>query len=409
MIDDRRPRILFFAEAVTLAHITRPLTLAQALDADKFEIHFACAPGKDFLFNDVNFKRWPIFSIKADTFLNALSKGAPLYDLRTLSRYVEDDRQLIETLRPELVVGDFRLSLAVSAPVCKVPYVAIANAHWSPFSTLKNFPLPNIPPTRLLGVGLAQRLFHIVKPLAFAYHARPLNKLRRSFRLPSIESLPETYTYGDYTLYADVPTLVPTENLPSNHRYIGPIFWSPQIALPEWWKTLTEKDTVIYVTLGSSGQIDLLPIIIAGVKHLPVTVLLATAGRTNLEELPNNFRTADYLPGEKVSKRARLVICNGGSATAYQALKSGVPVLGIPSNLDQFLTMTAIMKKNAGILLRPEGLSSELVRCSVIKMLDSEDYQTCAHEIATDISNYDAQANFRSFIEQLLDRSHGAE
>jgi UDP:flavonoid glycosyltransferase YjiC (YdhE family) len=409
MIHDRRPRILFFAEAVTLAHITRPLTLAQALAADKFEIHFACAPGKDFFFNDVNFKRWPIFSIKDDAFLNALSNGAPLYDVKTLARYVEDDRQLIETLRPDLVVGDFRLSLAVSAPVCKVPYVAIANAHWSPFSTLKNFPLPNIPPTRLFGVGLAQRLFHLVKPLAFAYHARPLNKLRRRFRLPAMESLLQAYTYGDYTLYADVPTLVPTENLPSNHRYIGPIFWSPLIALPEWWKTLTEKDTVIYVTLGSSGQIDLLPIIVAGVKDLPVTVLLATAGRTKLDNLPNNFRAAHYLPGEKVCKHARLVICNGGSATAYQALKAGVPVLGIPSNLDQFLTMTAIMKKNAGMLLRPERLSSELVRGSVMKMLDREDYQTCANEIAADISNYDAQANFRSFIEQLLNRSHAAE
>jgi UDP:flavonoid glycosyltransferase YjiC (YdhE family) len=401
---DRRPRILFFAEAVTLAHVTRPLTLAQALDADKFEIHFACAPGKDFLFNDVNLKRWPIFSIKDDVFLNALSNGAPLYNVQTLARYIEDDRQLIETLRPDLVVGDFRLSLAVSAPLCKVPYVAIANAHWSPFSTLKNFPLPNTPITRLLGVGLGQRLFHLVKPLAFAFHARPLNKLRRSFRLPVMESLLEAYTYGDYTLYADVPTLVPTENLPSNHRYIGPIFWSPQIALPEWWKDLTEKDTVIYVTLGSSGQIDLLPIIVAGVKDVPLTILLATAGRTKLEELPNNFRTADYLPGEKASKHARLVICNGGSATAYQALKAGVPVLGIPSNLDQFLTMTAIMKKNAGMLLRPEGLTSELVRDSVMKMLATEDYQTCANEIAADIANYDAQSNFCSFIEQLLDR-----
>jgi UDP:flavonoid glycosyltransferase YjiC (YdhE family) len=402
MTDFRRRRVLFFAEAVTLAHLTRPLTLARALDANRFEIHFACAPGKDVFFNEVNFQRWPIFSIKDETFLRALSNGRPLYDLGTLTRYVEDDRQLLEKLKPDVVIGDFRLSLAVSAPLCKVPYVAIANAHWSPYTTLKEFPLPNIPLTRWLGVNLGTKLFHLVQPLAFAYHARPLNKLRRRYGFPPMQSLLETYTYGDYTLYADVPNLVPTDKLPTNHHYIGPIFWSPQIDLPSWWSTLNHGDTIIYVTLGSSGQVELLPIIVEALKHLPVKVLLATAGRINVENLSKNFYAADYLPGEEVSKRSRLLICNGGSATAYQGIKAGVPVIGIPSNMDQFLTMTAINHNKAGILLRPERLSSENIRCAVTGILESAEYYDGAKKIAAQIADYDATSNFRLFIDQLL-------
>ncbi len=35
-------RILFIGEAVSLAHVSRPLVLAQALDPRSYDIHFAC-------------------------------------------------------------------------------------------------------------------------------------------------------------------------------------------------------------------------------------------------------------------------------------------------------------------------------------------------------------------------------
>src|SRR5207244_2060828 len=123
-----------------LAHVVRPLVLAQSLDPDKYEVHFACAEGFDFAFKGTNVTRWPIHSISSERFLKALADGARLYEADTLTRYVQDDLALLEKVRPDLVVGDFRLSLAVSAPVAKVPYAALVNAHWSPYSTLRRFP-----------------------------------------------------------------------------------------------------------------------------------------------------------------------------------------------------------------------------------------------------------------------------
>ena len=50
-----------------------------------------------------------------------------------------------------------------------------------------------------------------------------------------------------------------------------------------------------------------------------------------------------------------MVICNGGSATVYQALaESRAPVLGIPSNMDQHLTMQCVEGAEAGLSLRTE-------------------------------------------------------
>src|SRR4051794_26135167 len=81
-----RMKVLFVAEAVTLAHVGRPITLAQGLDPALYDVHFACAPGYDFCFTDCAFTRWEINSIPSQQFLDALAQGKPVYDAATLSR-----------------------------------------------------------------------------------------------------------------------------------------------------------------------------------------------------------------------------------------------------------------------------------------------------------------------------------
>src|SRR3989442_11980371 len=130
MSKSHRKRILFIAEAVTLAHVTRPFVLARSLEPAEFEVHFACASRFDFVFLKAGFRRWKINSIPTQSFLDALRAGSRPYNRRTLERYVDEDLELIETVHPDLIVGDFRLSLAVSGPISKVPYAALTNAYW---------------------------------------------------------------------------------------------------------------------------------------------------------------------------------------------------------------------------------------------------------------------------------------
>src|SRR5258706_15478105 len=257
-----RKRILFFAEAVTLAHVVRPLVLAQALDPARYEVHFACAPRFEFALAKTNFRRWEIASISCEQFLNALAHGSRMYDFPTLQKYVDDDLRVIREVQPALIVGDFRLSLAVSPTVARVKSAAIANAYWSPFTKKKFFPLPDIPASKVVGYSLASAFFHLFQPIIFAYHARPLNRLRRKYGLSRLGNLLNVYTHGDYTLYADPPDFYATTKLPPNHRFLGPIEWSPDIELPSWWNDLPTDKPIVYVNLGSSGAARLLPLII---------------------------------------------------------------------------------------------------------------------------------------------------
>lgn len=394
----RRPRILFVGEAVTLAHVARPFALARSLEPDRYDVHFACDPRFNKLLGPLPFPHRPIRTIPGERFLDALARGKLLYDSQTLREYVAEDQKLLAETAPDLVVGDFRLSLSVSARLAGIPYATVTNAYWSPYST-QRFPMPELPLTRFLGVRLARVLFRLARPLAFAMHCIPLNRVRREHGLPSLGSdLRRIYTDADYTLYADVPELVPTANLPPNHLYIGPILWSPAVERPAWWDSLPNDRPIVYVTLGSSGRSDLLEVVLKALADLPVTTIAATAGRVEMMRVPSNAFVADYLPGEEAAARAAVVICNGGSPTTQQALAAGKPVLGIASNMDQHLNMEAIQRAGAGVLIRAEWFTQARLSQVVQKILSSSPLKQNASALARTLRDRHAPEQFERFL-----------
>jgi len=246
----------------------------------------------------------------------------------------------------------------VSARLAGVPYATISNAYWSPCYQPGSWPVPELPLTHGLPLPLARLLFTYARPVAFAMHTRPLNRVRQYFGLPSLgHDLRQIYTDADFVLYADLPELFPMTNLPPSHRFVGPALWQPSTPLPEGLKSLPADRPLIYVTLGSSGMARLLPSVVATLGAMPVAATVATAGRLQLEVCPPNILIADLLPGIDAAKRSNLVICNGGSLTCFQALSVGVPVIGVASNLDQFLNMQALERIGAGLTLRADRFS----------------------------------------------------
>jgi UDP:flavonoid glycosyltransferase YjiC (YdhE family) len=399
-----RRKVLFFAEAVTLAHIARPVALATALDPARYEVVLATAPRYQDLWRDLPIRIRPIQSITGARFLDALARGRPLYDEATLRGYVGEDLRVIEEVAPDLVVGDFRLSLSVSTRRAGVPYLSVTNAYWSPYAP-RHFPMPDLPLARRLGVPIASAVFRVARPLAFSLHTRPLNRVRRAYGLPSYGSdLRRSYTDADQTLYADVPEMVPTVGLPPTHHYLGPILWSPRTETPSWWDGLAPDRPVVYVTMGSSGSVGLLSVVLDALSDLPVVVVAATLGQALPRPVPRNALTADYLPGEAASARASLVVCNGGSPTTHQALAAGVPVLGLASNMDQHLNMIAVERLGAGELIRTDRATATAVRASAVRLLGDPGYAASAGKMARVFAEYDAPTRFRAIVEGLCHR-----
>jgi UDP:flavonoid glycosyltransferase YjiC (YdhE family) len=399
-----RKRVLFFAEAVTLAHVARPSALAESLDADGYDIAMACASRYHDFFKGKPWRLIPLQSISSQQFLLALSRGSPVYDTPTLRQYVKDDLEIIKKIDPDVIVGDFRLSLSVSARIVEIPYITITNAYWSPYYTGGEFPLPVLPMTKILPLGLADAIFRFTLPLALMLHCAPLNRVRREKGMGSLgASLQRLYTDADYVLFADIPELFPTTGLPPEHRYLGAILWSPPVEKPIWWGHLPTDKPIIYLTLGSSGQARLLPIVLDVLGKLPVTVIAATV-EDYPGPIPGNVYLASYLPGTEAARLSRMVICNGGSPTSSQAIAAGVPVLGIASNADQFLNMEALARIGAGMVMRADRLNGDAIEEAVRNMLFCPEFSANARVVSEKIKKYNAFKGFTAFMEGLMDR-----
>jgi UDP:flavonoid glycosyltransferase YjiC (YdhE family) len=396
-----RKRVLFVSEAITLAQIVRLATLAQGLDRARYEVHFASSAFPELVFAGLDFPRWPLWGLDARRALGRLDAGRRLYTSRVLARYIESDRAVLQQVRPELVVGDLRWSLAVSAPLCGVPYAALINAYWSPFAERDGFPVPDHPIVRLLGERWAARYFPEAVPRVFAHFVRPLNAQRRRFGLPEVGSLLEMLTFGDHVLYPDPPELIPVRALPAHHCFLGPVLWSAPGALPEGWGRDPARAPV-YVTLGSSGDVKRVDALLQGLARLPVDVLLATAARARPRSLPDNVRVAEFVDGAQACRRARVVVHNGGSSTGYQALAAGRPVVGIPHNFDQYLAAERIDRRGAGLHLPARSLTADAAAQAVARVLEEPGFASAAQELALRFAKQNALESFAAFAARTL-------
>ena len=188
---------------------------------------------------------------------------------------------------------------------------------------------------------------------------------------------------------------------PSTTSFSGPVLWSPSLEPPSWWHEPPAREGGVYVTLGSSGRVDRLPVALRGLARLGVPLLVATAGRCSEEGLGEHVLAADYLPGAEAARRAPLVVCNGGSSTGYQALAEGCPVLGIASNLDQYLAMTAIRDRGAGILLRASTLTEQAVEQAARTILEQPSYALAAEQARQELRKYDCGERFLSAMARV--------
>lgn len=378
----KKLKVLFFAEGATLAHVARPLLLAKGLDAALFEVTL-CRPigfskltkGLPFPVLDLDCQDGTIFSQK-------LANGSPLYDFPTLCRYVDADLALIDQERPDVIVGDFRLSLSVSARLRSIPYITICDAYWSPERPFKP-PLPVFDYTRYAPIPVAEFIFRQLAPLAFRVHALPLERLRSKYGLPSLGyDLRRCYTDADLRLFANFPALFPEIIVHSGADFIGPIAWSPDFdgALD----FLSEGVPLTYVTMGSSGDPKVIEHVVPILERLGSQIVIATAGKPlSIKSKHPTTQIFDFLPGSMVCRHASLVVCNGGSPTTNQALCEGVPVLGISQNMDQFLNMEAIANFGAGLMVRADRANPSQLGQAIALLLENRTYSQKAKELAT--------------------------
>ena len=393
-------RILFLAEGATLAHFARPVALADSLVpyGEEYDIHlyaparFACHLSRKTYHTGV------LKTAPEEDFLKNIAQGKPMFSADVLRSYVDEDCRLIRTLRPDIVIGDMRLSLPISARLERVPFAVIMNAYWSPYAKPRSI-IPELPLTRIIPPRLLGPLYRSIEPVAFAIHVAQMNRLRKEFGIASLPlDLRKMYTDGDYVLYPDVPEFLPTRGAPSTHCYVGTCSWAPDTVQPEWWeRMLRDPKPKVFISLGSSGPLTVLPQLMEVVARLPVSIVLATSGRF-AAPVDVNIYACDLLPFTEMARHSALVVTQGGSGAVYSALTAGTPVLAIPSNADQHLSTAVLEENGAGLGVRAEEASSKHLRSALQELFSNGSYSAVAKRWSA-IFRQDQTANrFREFL-----------
>jgi UDP:flavonoid glycosyltransferase YjiC (YdhE family) len=399
-----RKRILFVGEAVSLAHIGRPLTLAASLDPARYDIHFAWdaryaglaeVPGTSF---------HPLRTIASSQFLDALDAGAQTYTAADFAAYIEAERALYAEVKPDLIVADFRLTVAVSGEQAGIPQATLVNAYWSPYAIHNSYE-PVGEPARLKArrqLGALKRSLLGGQPPSNDPETAALNEARQGIGLKPLKDWYEIACTGTYTLYAEPPDLIPMRRLPASHRFIGPVLWAPDPPEALWWNSWDPSRPIIYVTLGSTGAAGCVAEIVRQLAELPISVLVSTAGRVELSDVAANVFVADYLPGLECARLASVAVCNGGSGTAYQAVANATPVVGLWTNPDQQLSMKVLAQAGAGLSHPAAELAAETVQALVGRALEDPDLRQGAARLAKQFAGYDSGVLFNRFLDRAL-------
>ena len=398
----QRKRLLFLAEGATMAHFVRPLALADAVNPEEYEVHFYAPArlarhlqGKGYATGELN-------SMPGEQFLHNIARGKPTFPIGVLRDYVREDRSLMQRIRPDLTIGDMRLSLPISALLEERRCAVMMNAYWSPFAK-RHSVMPALPISRIIPPRFLEPLYRVTEPLAFAVHAAHMNRVRKEFGVPPLPlDLRKMYTDGDYVLYPDIPEFVPTPGAPSNHYYVGTCDWNPAVAKPDWWARMCgESKPKIFVSLGSSGPVEALPALLRALARLPVAVILSRSGR-QLSDLGKIEFVADLLPFTETAAQADLVVSHGGSGGLYPAIAAGTPVLAIPANADQQLSSRVMQENGAGLAVRVENANETNLEQALRRLLSETSFRQAAERWKKVFAQYQSPELFRSFLEKAF-------
>lgn len=399
-----KKKILFMSESVTMSHLIRPLRIASFLSSDQYEIHFAATKFSNFLQNELkNFKTYQIQNgVSEKKFLSAIAHGEHPYTESILKAYVEEDLRIIKEIKPDLVIGDMRLSLKISAKLAHIPYLNITNSTWDSSAILPVL-VPELPVVKFFGVKLSQLVYSYIKQDVLSKLAKPFNETAKKFGVAAFGSYYDVLTSGDYTAYVDLKSLVKRSSYKPNKINVGALLYSmtANSAVNPVQKKKAKQRVVI--SLGSSGPNKYLQKIVNTLAEQDIELVVATSGSDITLPQGKDVIAASYLPLDQVLADADLFIFNGGSGSGYLGLSHGVPLLCIPSNIDQHQFSHAVAEKGAAGVIRSDKLSMKKLKLMVNEMLNNLKIKSAARAIAIEMSEENPVKEIEKLIETILE------
>ncbi|MCL4374984.1 hypothetical protein M1523_03945 [Patescibacteria group bacterium] len=325
-----RKTFLFFPVEIGLAHIVRPLAVAEALHRRGHRVIFALSRRKQAIFSATPVRLVDVKNYAADD---------SQLDIKSFSNYqflkqaVNQELELIRKYKPDTVVIDFRISALAAGLIAGKPCVFLSLGESLPEGSY--LPNPGLPKIiyrlfkSLSGPIYHQALIHYLRPLMAVVKEHQINIAWRDWFRTVTFILPEPAFY------------LPANAKDLHLHYVAPVSWSGfKNTTPAWLSNIKRDGKTIYLTFGGTGfdKRKLIDLSVLLVKS-GYRVVVSSGTIADPEDFPkiNGVFVARFLPGALVTKKVDLVVCHGGYGTMIEAVQNGTPVLAIPFNPDQII------------------------------------------------------------------------
>ncbi len=266
--------------------------------------------------------------------LYAVWDSIMLHRWAPLDAIVEDIIRVCHEEKPDLILGDASIGVSTAGHIAGYPAAGVMNAYNAEFV----------------------RPGSIYRPFIHAWDWLMLAPVRRRvYRRHGIKQANAFALLQDILLLSpDLPQFHPElEGFP-HWKAVGPILTEPPCELPDWFDELDDGKKNIYISMGSTGLLDqILLRIFPAFSEAPYRFLVTTGGHVageTLAKAPGNFRFADYAPGPKLLEHCQALIFHGGNGTLYQGLAAGVPMIALPTHLEQTRCARVLAEYHIGFL-----------------------------------------------------------
>ncbi len=365
-----KKKVLLVAEAVTLAHVCRTLALAAALDRKLFDVHIAFDRRyESFLPGDLQRDYSHLPCIPSQVFLKRSNSFKFAHTAREIREYVLDDLRLLDEVKPDCVIADFRISMAISARKKSIPYLSLANGYWLP-EYQGRMQIPDHPATWFLPGPLREFVYNFASPMIFNAITGPFNQVAAEHGVEKARGgLRRVFTQADHILLAEPAGWLSIGRGPVPFSCIGPVSWTAQRADPTWWDRVDWGRPAVYVSVGSSGSARIINLVLEATRDMDLQILVSGVRSVKAGSRRQPVFCSEFIANAKALEKASLFISNGGSLSMVDALRFGRPVLGIASNFDQWQNVGTLRDRGVGDGFVVRNLTPETLGSSIESLL----------------------------------------
>ncbi|MFA7717694.1 MAG: nucleotide disphospho-sugar-binding domain-containing protein [Candidatus Absconditabacterales bacterium] len=229
-----------------------------------------------------------------------------------------------------------------------------------------------------------------------------------------VEKLVNTFDLlkADLTIVNDLPDYYDQSRFPSNVVFTGPLFSVPdsdEVIDPEIIKVFDQNNekTKVFCALSSSGSEDMLTEVIKIFTYgkgldWNAVILSPHFSIEKARKLLGNrlgvYITDKFIPALKINAMANITVSHGGQGTIQTAIHSGTPIVGVAAQQEQFINLSNIESRGAGIRIPRNKRTSNNIQKAVDTIIRDKRFEESTEKLKTRLHKMDGTKNSAELI-----------